>query len=140
MKKWIVLLGTLAVAALAALIFTGAVLAQGPQGDERHLGYRHGYMHADGDGVGDLCGSGQGYGRDHDFVDADGDGVCDNFVDEDGDGVCDLKDTEHEMRYGRGLGRTNEGCDGTCDHSGSNARTGRDSRSGRMGDRRSSGR
>ncbi|MDY7041394.1 MAG: hypothetical protein SVX38_11075 [Chloroflexota bacterium] len=140
MKKRVVLLGTLAVVALAALIFTGAVLAQGPQGDERHLGYRHGYMYADGDGVGDLCGIGQGYGRDHDFVDADGDGVCDNFVDADGDGVCDLKDTEYDMRHGRGSDRVNGDCDGTCDYYGSSARTGRDSRSGRTGVRRSAGR
>jgi len=125
MKKWIVF-GILTVVALTALIFTGVVLAQGPQGSERHLGYGrgHGYMHEDGDGM---------RGR---FVDEDGDGVCDlrgtdqghehgrGFVDEDGDGVCD-----------RFVDAEDEDGDGVCDHFGANTRMGQDFHGGRMGGR-----
>jgi hypothetical protein len=163
MKKWMVFLGTLAVVAVVALTLTGAVLAQGPQGSERHMGFGRGagfvdadgdgvcdrfvdedgdgvcdrFVDEDGDGICDLHGSGQGYGRGYGFVDEDGDGVCDRFVDEDGDGVCDLHGTG--QGYGSGRGFVDEDGDGVCDYSGTAARMGQGSRGERMGGRWSSG-
>ena len=146
MKKWIVF-GILTVVALTALIFTGVVLAQGPQGSERHLGYGrgHGYMHEDGDGmrgrfvdedgdgVCDLRGTDQGHEHGRGFVDEDGDGVCDRFVDADGDGVCDLHGTG--QGHGPGQGFVDGDGDGVCDHFGANTRMGQDFHGGRMGGR-----
>lgn len=73
------------------------------------------YVDADGDGVCDNRGSGQGAGQGQgaNYVDADGDGVCDNrggagqgqganYVDADGDGFCDNRGTGHGQGHGGG--------------------------------------
>lgn len=95
-KRLAMWIGVALVVGLLASLFTGAVMAQGPQGglgtadtEERPFGQQsalcedHEFIDEDGDGVCDLApedhvaGMGRGYG----YMDADGDGVCDGTAD-----------------------------------------------------------
>lgn len=87
MKKAMKVFGSVVTAVLLLTVFTGAVLASGPNNGIR-------------DGVQEPAGTGQTLSQPWalGFVDADGDGVNDRyqsepqFVDQDGDGACDLYD------------------------------------------------
>ena len=106
MKKWLIALGSLVGALLVAALVTGVVFAQGPVGD--------------GDGVRDLDGDGNGWGRGSGsgLVDEDGAGVPNRsgsngeFVDEDGDGLCDVCGGVPGEGYGEFV---DEDGDGFCD-------------------------
>lgn len=76
-------------------------------GSYARAGISRAYADADGDGICDNYGKGNGAG----YVDADGDGVCDNcggrgrgYVDADGDGVCDNWGTRVRPQDGTGYG------------------------------------
>lgn len=75
-RNWMLMAG-LMVALVAVMLFTPATFAQGRRGGGPGNGTGQcagNYVDADGDGVCDNAGTGQGPG----YVDADGDGVCDN--------------------------------------------------------------